>query len=309
MSNRIESLTERLHWLRADLDNLLQVASSPEGLGAEGESTADNAPLRSGPARIREEIKEQIIQLFRDADAAVREAQGLKDSVRELAERWKSIEVPADAASSARQSGPARVDHLGSSTFIEKGWARLVVGDLEAARESLERALAMAPESNEAETLLGWANMLEGKLELALHSTYRVLGRDPTYALARTNLGYLSLKRGDADEAVRQLTSVLQADTDRRASLYACLYLAMAYQSLGRYEHAEQCYKAAIERGPNLLQSWYELGQLYWAGGRHDEAMTAWRNGASANKFSPWGKRCAEQLTKLESGVETPSGG
>ena len=44
------------------------------------------------------------------------------------------------------------------------------------------------------------------------------------------------------------------------------------------------------------------LATTLWAAGTTDAAVQAWRDGASANKFNPWGKRCAEVVATVESG-------
>ena len=54
--------------------------------------------------------------------------------------------------------------------------------------------------------------------------------------------------------------------------------------------------------GPNLIEAYYELGRAYWFNGQRDEAMQTWRDGFAANKFNPWGKRCAEVLQTVEQG-------
>jgi hypothetical protein len=36
--------------------------------------------------------------------------------------------------------------------------------------------------------------------------------------------------------------------------------------------------------------------------------MTAWKTGAEANKFSPWGKRCAAVVTTVGQGGDPPFG-
>jgi tetratricopeptide (TPR) repeat protein len=76
----------------------------------------------------------------------------------------------------------------------------------------------------------------------------------------------------------------------------------MVYREREMYDDAEMFFRRALELGPNLLQAWYELGRARWFAGRPDEARAAWRTGADANKFNPWGKRCAEILAHVEQG-------
>ena len=41
-----------------------------------------------------------------------------------------------------------------------------------------------------------------------------------------------------------------------------------------------------------------------WFNGQREEAKQTWRDGFAANKFNPWGKRCAEVLQTVEQGGE-----
>jgi tetratricopeptide (TPR) repeat protein len=72
------------------------------------------------------------------------------------------------------------------------------------------------------------------------------------------------------------------------------------------FEDAESFLRKAIALGPNLVEAYYELGRVLWFGGNAESAQTAWREGVTANKFSPWGKRCGELLRHVEAGG-TPS--
>jgi tetratricopeptide (TPR) repeat protein len=262
----------------------------------------------------REQLKQEIIVLFREADAALQQAQGWKDSVKVLAEQWKQLDGRAPSANTA--AGPAttatiaastgRVDHLGASTFIEKGWSKLSLLDAAGAETAFRRALELAPGNTEAETLLSWALMQQERYDDAMQVLRGVLQRDPHDALAHANVGYICLRKQIYGEAIEHLSTVIRADADRRAVLYAHLYLGMAYREREMYEDAEAFFRKALDLGPNLLEAWYELGRTYWFAGRRGDARLAWKSGSEANKFSPWGKRCAAMLQTVEQGGEPP---
>lgn len=285
------------------------------------------AALASNPsATEREQLKRDIIALFKEVDAEVTLLTALKESVKQLASQWKSVDtgqpmaapstLTANAASaSAPKATPAarpaismRVDHLGASTFVEKGWTKLSVGDASGAEVALRRALELAPGDNEAESLLGWALMLQQQYDTALLTFHNVLLRDPEHALARTNVGYICLRKQIYGEAIEHLSHAIRLDTDRKATLYAHLYLGMVYREREMFDDAEAFFRRALELGPNLLQAWYELGRARWFAKRPDDAKSAWREGAAANKFNPWGKRCAEMLAFVEAGGAPPRG-
>lgn len=254
--------------------------------------------LTGQPSRdARDRLKGQIIALFGDADAAALEALALKASVKDLVERWKALDrSPSVSVASGR------VDHLGASTFIEKGWSKLSLGDPAGAEMALRHALELAPGSDDAEALLGWAQMNQAQYGEARTTCERVLSRAPEHAIARTNMGFICLQEGQHGDAIEHLSQVIRHDADRKATMYAHLYLGMVYGERARYGDAETCFRKALELGPNLVQGWYELGRAYWCADRRTDALAAWRSGAEAGKFSPWGRRCAELLGQHERG-------
>jgi tetratricopeptide (TPR) repeat protein len=205
-------------------------------------------------------------------------------------------------ASTTVSATTGRVDHLGASTFLEKGWSKLALLDAPGAEAAFRRALELAPGSLEAENLLAWAQMQQGQYDAAQLTLYGVLQRDPHSALAHANLGYLCLRRKAYGEAIEHLSAVIRDDADRRAVLYAHLYLGMVYREREMYDDAEAFFTRTLALGPNLLQAWYEVGRARWFAGRPDDAKQAWKTGSEANKFSPWGKRCAEILHVVEQG-------
>ena len=276
-------------------------------LGAlRGRFDAITAALASpGTPESRAVLKRDIIALFRDAEQGVATMVAFRDAVKGLAERWKGLE---GRSGNARPAASGRVDHLGASTFVEKGWSKLSLGDAPGAEVALRRALELAPGDNEAETLLGWAQMLQEQYDSALLTFHNVLMRDPQHSLARTNVGFICLRKKIYGEAIEHLSRAIRLDSDRKATLYAHLYLGMVYREREMYDDAEPFFRRALELGPNLLQAWYELGRTRWFAGRRDDARDAWRQGAEANKFNPWGKRCAETLALVDQGGAPPRG-
>ena len=251
-------------------------------------------------AEERVQLKQEIIALFRDAEAAVAAYAAFKDEVKALADTWKQLD--GRVGSNAHPATSGRVDHLGASSFVEKGWSKLSLGDAPGAEAALRRALELTPANSEAETLLGWAQMLQEQYDSALLTFHNVLMRDPQNTLARTNVGFICLRKKSYGEAIEHLSRAIKLDNDRKATLYAHLYLGMVYREREMYSDAELFFKKALELGPNLLQAWYELGRARWFGGDRNRAQDAWREGANANKFNPWGQRCAETLAQVERG-------
>ena len=285
----------------------------------------------------RDAVKAEIAGLYKSVEQQLAELGALKDDVKKLIDRWKAAAVTEPAvkatATAAAAAGPQRsggagapaaaalptnapqfagekpmvhADHLGASTFIEKGWSRISLGDYVGAEVALNKALALSPNDPQSESLLGWALMYQEKYDEALMNFQKVLMRQPANALARINVGYICLRKGIFGEAIEHLSKAIRLDNDRKASLYAHFYLGLVYLEREMFEDAQTFFRKTIALGPNLTEAHYELGRAHWFSDQRSEALQAWRDGFAANKFSPWGKRCAEMLAIVEAGGAPP---
>jgi len=250
----------------------------------------------------REALRGELIALGKSLERDLAQLTALKEEAKELVEKWKALKLTTAPAFEAER--PVVADHIGASTFIEKGWSRISLGDYAGAEESLSKALQLAPNDPQAESLLGWAQMLQEKYDDALMAFQKVLMREPGNALARINVGYICLKKGIFGEAIEHLSKAIRLDNDRKATLYAHFYLGLVYLERDMFEDAQTFFQKSLALGPNLIEAYYELGRAYWYNGQRKEAMQAWRDGFAANKFNPWGKRCAEVLQTVEQGGE-----
>ena len=255
----------------------------------------------------RDALKDEIIALYRAVDREISDLTTLKDEIKSLVERWKSLAGEDGAVSSA--TPPTRADHLNASTYVEKGWSLISLGDYEGAETALGKALQLAPDDPQAEALLGWAQMLQDEFDEALLHFQRVLQREPSNALARVNVGYICLKKGIFGEAIEHLSRVIRLDNDRKATLYAHYYLGLLYFEREMFDDAENFFRKALALGPNLVEAYYHLGRARWFAGNTDGAKGAWRDGMQANKFNPWGTRCADILRLVDGGGSPPRSG
>jgi len=257
----------------------------------------------------REGLKREIIAYFKEVDGALAELTQLKEGIRGLVERYKQVSSAAEGAQAPQFTGarPAvRADHLGASTYTEKGWSLISLGDHVGAIQSLTKALTLAPEDSQARSLLGWAQMLNEDYDDALTTFSKVLMKEPANSLARINVGYICLKKRIFGEAIEHLSKAIRLANDRKATLYAHFYLGLVYLEREMYEDALAFLRKALELGPNLIEAYYELGRAQWFAGEHETAQNTWLEGFKANKFNPWGKRCKELLDLVESGGEVP---
>jgi tetratricopeptide (TPR) repeat protein len=251
-------------------------------------------------AQQRDALRGELIALGKGLEGEIAELTTLKEEAKSLVEKWKSLRMSTAPAFSAER--PVVADHIGASTFVEKGWSRISLGDYAGAEESLTKSLQLAPNDPQAESLLGWSQMLQEKYDDALMQFQKVLMREPGNALARINVGYICLKKGIFGEAIEHLSKAIRLDNDRKATIYAHFYLGLVYLERDMFEDAQTFFQKSLALGPNLIEAYYELGRAYWFNGQRDEAMQTWRDGFAANKFNPWGKRCAEVLQTVEKG-------
>lgn len=268
--------------------------------------------LASPAAGEREPLKRDIIALAKCVDQHIAELSAFKEELRLLVDKWKQVQQREQSFSVAPQFTAERpsvhADHIGASTFVEKGWSKLSLGDYAGAEQALARALELSPNDPQAEALLGWAQMLLEKHDDALLNFQKVLMKQPANALARINVGYICLKKRIFGEAIEHLSKAIRLDNDRKATLYAHFYLGLVYLEREMYEDAQTFFQKTIAIGPNLIEAYYELGRAYWFNAQRAEAKKTWQDGFAANKFNPWGKRCAELLQTIEAGGEPPRG-
>ncbi|MFL5447181.1 MAG: tetratricopeptide repeat protein [Gemmatimonadales bacterium] len=261
------------------------------------------------PGAERDALKKDIIGLFKRVDGALTDLGQIKEGIRGLVERYKQTANGADATAAPQFTGerPAvHADHLGASTYIEKGWSLISLGDYGGAIQALEKALTLSPGAVDATSLLGWAQMLNEDYDEALGNFSKVLMKEPANALARINVGYICLKKGIFGEAIEHLSKAIRLDNDRKATLYAHYYLGLVYLEREMYEDAQTFLRKTLKLGPNLIEAYFELGRALWLGGEREEAVKVWTNGYKANKFNPWAKRCHEMLEVASAGGEVP---
>ncbi|HWP38698.1 MAG TPA: tetratricopeptide repeat protein [Gemmatimonadales bacterium] len=256
----------------------------------------------------REAVKREIITLFKAVDQAITDLTALKEEIRVLVDKYKQL-AQGESGTQAPQftaAVPLVADHIGASTFIQKGWSLISLGDYPGAIQALTKALTLSPGDSQAEALLGWAQMLAEDYDDALATLQKVLNKEPANSLARINLGFVCLKKRMFGEAIEHLSKAIRLDNDKKATLYAHFYLGLVYFEREMFEDAETFFRKTLQLGPNLIEAYYELGRSYWFAGDPEAAKQAWEDGYKANRFNPWGKRCKEVLDLVAQGGEPP---
>ncbi|MDR0786430.1 MAG: tetratricopeptide repeat protein [Gemmatimonadota bacterium] len=289
-------------------------------------------PEEFTPLRVR--VRDELITMVHELDRRIAALMEMKAELRPLVERYKQItrsdestrrsgaatgssegagraghdlesgatggtgEETRSGNAVAGSRGPGRIDHLGSSTYRERGWSALAGGDYDRAVAQMEKALTLDPDSHANLSLLAWSYLHLEKPDRAQPLIQRVLGENMEHAQARLCLGYLYLHESRFTEAVELLLALTKEEVDMTTALYAHLYLGIAHTELQLFEDAERCFLRALELGPNLAEGYWELGRSRQRQGRDDLALEAWRLGAE-NRFNPWGKKCREAVERM----------
>jgi tetratricopeptide (TPR) repeat protein len=258
-------------------------------------AAALRAPVSSTDRR---KIKASIVALFRDTDGRITDLTTFKERIRELVEACKAlpVEVPA---------GSVRHDHLGASSFVERGWTALAAGDWSTAQAQLREAIKLDATSTTAQALLGWALMYQSRNDEALQICLQVLVREPDHGLARVAVGAVCLQKGIVGEAIEHLSRATARSSDPRAALYANFWLGVAYLERDMHGDAVEFLRRAVAQGPNLAEGWTELGRALWLRGDPERAREAWTAGA-AIRHSPHARRCRHLLDTVDAGGVPP---
>ena len=142
-------------------------------------------------------------------------------------------------------------------------------GDLPAARASLERALAVAPESTQAWMAYGIV-LAEQRAPTARHALIRAAELNPDAAAPWVAQGNLDLAEGNLTGAVDSFTNALAREADHAT---AQTNLGIAYARQGNRTAAIEAFETATRRAPHMGEAWNGLGASRWADGNATAAI------------------------------------
>jgi len=173
----------------------------------------------------------------------------------------RMTETQPDLVAAARRQHADLLSNLGN--------ALLRVGRLEAAMETLEKALQLEPKHVTAHTNLGLVYAKMGRSAVAVQLFRRALEIDPDYVQAHNSLGLELAARGDVSGAVQSYGRAIAADPDF-AEAYNNLGIQQARQ--GRLTDAVSNLSQAIAIQPDYGAAYYNLGLIFAGQGRFDAA-------------------------------------
>jgi tetratricopeptide (TPR) repeat protein len=268
---------------------------TPERLRAEHARLA--AALSAAPtAGERAAIKADIVTLFRRTEQLITELATFKEGIRELVEGFKSL--PGEGAVSVRY------DHIGATTYVDRGWSLLAASDWTAAATALREAATRDPGNRDARALLAWALARSGDGDGALALCRPLLEADASHGLARVAVGMVLVLREQFDDAMAHLVHVASSG-DPRATLYGHYWLGVVALRRDDAPAAVESLRRAVSLGPNLGEGWAELGLALWHAGATADAREAWAVG-SRIRHSPHAARCSELAALTATGGVPP---
>lgn len=267
----------------------------------------------AGPlsAAERDVVKGGIIALFHRTERLLEELTSFKESIRDLIASYKAL-PPVDGAPPRPQSagggargmrGSVRHDHIGASTYVERGWSAIASRRWPEAEAHLRRAVELDETSTGAQALLAWVLMAQGAPAAGRVLCEEILADVPEHGMALAVLGAIWVREGEGVTGMALLRQATRPGAEPRAVLYARYWLGVTLLEREEFAAAERELRQAVALGPNLAEGWLALGLAVWAQGQPREAGEAWLRG-SRIRHSTVAAVCQQALETVAAGGE-----
>src|SRR5262249_12159390 len=173
------------------------------------------------------------------------------------------------------------------------------------AMTALQEAISVNPNQAVYRDTLGVVLLELGRPDMAIEHFQKAVEIDPIYADAYFHLGTALAEARKWDDAVAAYKKALSLPTltipeSANQNLGLALYhLKPAPYQLKRYEEAEQTLRFAISLDPKLQAAYYNLGLVFVAENRKEEAKVAFRQARQLGPDSPVGQASLDRLKGL----------
>lgn len=243
-----------------------------------------------------EDVKEDLKKLYIEIKSEIDSLKEILEEIKEFTLKIKEKEEVKVYVNPSTFFQRLRITDVDLTTLIDKGWNAIAKGNYEEAIKILENAKNLAPENTKVLTLLGWAYTQAGMYDDALAIYQKVIAIEPENTLAMKDMGYICYKKGIYGEAIEHFARVLKLNNNPTATLYTLYYMGLVYLDREMYDDAEEFFKKAIEKGPNLQEAYYYLGITYERKGEILEAKKYFRKVLEINPETKIAEKAKKKL-------------
>ena len=166
------------------------------------------------------------------------------------------------------------------------------------AMTALQEAISVNPSSPVYRDTLGVVLLELGRPDMAVEHFKKAVELDPIYADAYFHLGTALAEARRWEEAVTAYKKALSLPT-LTIPESANQNLGLALYHLKRYQEAEQTLRFAISLDPRLQAAYYNLGLVFLAENRKEEAKAAFRQASQLAPDTPVGQAAQDRLKAL----------
>ena len=193
------------------------------------------------------------------------------------------------------------VQRLQARAAYERGLTHIRENQAALALAALQEAISLDGTVAVYRNALGVLYLQLGRPDKALEEFQRAVELEEGYAEALLNVGIAHAEMGQWEEAVSSYRKAVALPTLPTPHI-AYQNLGLSLYHLKRYREAEEALRFAIGLDPRLEAAFYNLGLVFSAEGRNDDAKAAFRRVRDLAPESPFGQAAAERLKALGEG-------
>lgn len=198
-------------------------------------------------------------------------------------------------------SSPSKFDQLRAQNTYERGVTSLNARQPSAALQAFQEAVTIDPTSVVYRDGLGVVLLELGRADQAIEQFQKVVEMDPTYANGWLHLGTAQAELQQWQKAVDSYRRAISQPTMTVPEL-AHQNLGLALYHLKRYREAESALRFAISLDPEMQAAYYNLGLLFTAEQRLDDAKAAFRHTRQLGPDTAFGQAAGVRLRALGEG-------
>jgi superkiller protein 3 len=209
------------------------------------------------------------------------------------------LAVPVVSGCATKESAQrTEVQKLQARAAYDRALSYLNEKQPEPAMTALQEAISVNPNQAVYRDTLGVVLLELGRPDMALEHFTKAVEIDPIYADAYFHMGTALAEARKWEEAVVAYKKALSLPT-LTIPESANQNLGLALYHLKRYQEAEQTLRFAISLDPKLQAAYYNLGLVFVAENRKEEAKAVFRQATQLAPDSPVGQAAQDRLKAL----------